>query len=112
MGSWDAGLEGMDNFIRGTRAAGGSISSYASASSSAAPNSISSISKQICKINNTAAVLRILGQHDTCRTISYGYLATSESSKNEDQLYKMAHFRELYDIKLNISTSFDLSLLM
>ena len=59
------------------RSCGGSTSSYASASSSAISNSVSSISKQIRKIKNAAAAPRILGQHDTCRTVSYGYLANT-----------------------------------
>ena len=108
----DTGLEEMDSFIRGARAAGGSTSSYASASSSANTNSVSSISKQIRKIKNAAAAPRMLGQHNTCRTVSYGYLTNTESNNNEDHHYKLAHFRELYDKKLNISTSFDPSSLM
>ena len=54
-----------------------------------------------------AAAPRILGQHTTCRTTSYGSLLSTDAAKSSDQRYRMAHFRELYDKKVNISTSFD-----
>ena len=111
-GAGRTGPEGMDTLIKEARSSSSSISSFASASSAttlAAPNSIS---QQIRKIKNAAAAPRILGQHDTCRTVSYGYLATTDTAGDEDHRYKMAHYRELYDKKLNIATSFDPSSLM
>ena len=111
-GAGRIGLEGMDTLIKEARTSSGSISSYASASSATTPAAPSSISQQIRKIKNAAAVPCILGQHDTCRTISYGYLATSDTAGDEDHRYKMAHYRELYDKNRNIATSFDPSSLM
>ena len=59
-----------------------------------------------------AAAPRILGQHTTCRTTSYGSLLSTDAAKSSDQRYRMAHFRELYDKKVNISTSFNPNMLL
>ena len=120
-GAGRTGPEGMDTLIKEARSSSGSVSSFTSASSATTPAAPSSISQQIRKIKNAAAAPqiknaaaapRILGQHGTCRTISYGYLATSDTAGDEDHRHKMAHYRELYDKKLNIVTSFDPSSLM
>ena len=111
-GAGRTGPEGMDTLIKEARSSSGSVSSFASASSATTPAAPSSISQQIHKIKNAAAAPRILGHYGTCRTISYGYLATSDTAGDEDHRHKMAHYRELYDKKLNIVTSFDPSSLM
>ena len=85
----------------------GSVSSYSSAVLPSPGTSLTSISQHIRKIKNAAAAPRILGQHTTCRTTSYGSLLSTELAESLDQRYRMAHFRELYDKKVNISTSFD-----
>ena len=79
-----------------------SVSSYSSAILPAPGTPLTSISQQIRKIKNTAAAPRILGQHTTCRTTSYGSLLSTDTAESSDQRYRMAHFRELYDKKVNI----------
>ena len=75
-------------------------------SSSATPtaNSISNLSQQIRKLKNAAAAPRVLGGQDTIRTKNYGSLHGDPAT---DQRHQLAHLRELYDKKLNVSTSFD-----
>ena len=85
----------------------GSVSSYSSAILPSPGTWLTSISQQIRKIKNAAATPRILGQHVTCSTTSYSSLLSTDAAENADQRYRMAHFRELYNKKVNISTSFD-----
>ena len=83
-----------------------SSSSYTSASSTVR------VSQQIRKIKNAAVAPRLLGQHETCKTTSFGSLIVSPETGPEDDRYKLAHFCELYDRKVNIWTSFDPNSLM
>ena len=71
----------------------GSVSSYSSAVLPTPGTPLTSISQQIKKIKNAAAAPRILGQHTTCRTTSYGSLLSTDSAESSDQRYRMAHFR-------------------
>ena len=60
-----------------------SSSSYTSASSTVR-DATTSISQQIRKIKNAAATPRIMGQHGTCKTTSYGSLIVSPETGPED----------------------------
>ena len=62
------------------------------------------LSAQIRKLKNAATAPRILGGGTIIRTSNYGSLITKDGTDNR---CKLAHLRELYDQKLNISTSFD-----
>ena len=62
------------------------------------------LSAQIRKLKNAATAPRILGGGTIISTSNYGSLISEDGSDNR---CKLAHLRELYDQKLNISTSFD-----
>ena len=73
-------------------------------SGSRSGHSSTTLSVQIWKLKNAATAPRILGGSSIIRTTSYGSLHIDDGSDNR---YKLAHLRELYDQKLNVSSSFD-----
>ena len=81
----------------------GSGTSSATGGSGVAQTS-TTLSAQISKLKNAATAPRILGGGTIIRTSNYGSLISEDCSDNR---CKLAHLRELYDQKLNISTSFD-----
>ena len=80
----------------------GTTSGTASGSGVAQTSTI--LSTQIQKLKNAATAPRILGGGTIIRTTNYGSLITDDGTNNRCRL---AHLRELYDQKLNVSTSFD-----
>ena len=90
------------------RSSAGSGSGTGTASTTASGSGVAQISTtlstQIRKLKNAATAPRILGGGTIIRTTNYGSLITDDGTDNRCRL---AHLRELYDQKLNISTSFD-----
>ena len=74
------------------------------ASGSGLAQTFTTLSTQIQKLKNAATAPRILGGGTIIRTTNYGSLITDDGTDNRCRL---AHLRELYDQKLNVSTSFD-----
>ena len=62
------------------------------------------LSSQIRKLKNAASAPRILCGGTTIRTTSYGDLNCEDGTDNR---FRLAHLRELYDQKINVSTSFN-----
>ena len=90
------------------RSSAGSGSGTGTASTTASGSGVAQISTtlstQIRKLKNAATAPRILGGGTIIRTTNYGSRITDDGTDNRCRL---AHLRELYDQKLNISTSFD-----
>ena len=74
------------------------------ASGSGVAQTSTTLSTQIQKLKNAATAPRILGGGTIIRTTNYGSLITDDGTDNRCRL---AHLRELYDQKLNVSTSFN-----
>ena len=97
-----------------------SVSSYRSAESGISGSSvhsgspqettgkgISALAAQIRKLKTAAMAPRILGTGDTIKTTNFGSL-----NMEEDNRSSIVHTRELYEKKINITTSFDPSTLI
>jgi len=97
-----------------------SVSSYRSAASgnsnslagSGSPHEklgkgVSALAAQIRKLKTAAMAPRILGTGDTIKTVNFGSL-----HMDDDNRCSIVHTRELYERKINITTSFDPSTLI
>ena len=76
---------------------------------SASGQKATNLSAQIRKLKNASSAPRILGGGTTIRTTSNGDLNCEDGSDNR---FRLAHLRELYDQKINVSTSFNPSSLI
>ena len=89
--------------LSSTGSGSGSGTASATGGSGVAQTS-TTLSTQIRKLKNLATAPRILSGGTIIRTSNYGSLISEDGSDNR---CKLAHLRELYYQKLNISTSFD-----